>query len=471
MHNADLSETQPSRPSRDDTKPVQVEQNNSLQATPPAHPTGEALKTKKPRSLRWLGLLLIILVLGMAVAVGGLTGYASAVQTGQERAGDLQAQAIEEQYQLGIQDMQAGRYQVAQQRFEYVLNQNPSHQGAIERMLELLPILYATATPTSPPSTLTATPTRDLRPIQEMLDHAVAAAANGDWTGVIDTLNTLRGQDPGYQTASADRLLYLALRNRGVDRIMKDNDLEGGSYDLALAERFGPLDVEANRARNLARLYMYGSSFWEAYPQQAVYYFSQVASAAPYLRDASGWTATERYRGALIQYGDQFAAQDDWCSAEDQYELALSYRSDPELQAKAERAALECSPPTETPLPTETATLTPTLTLTPSATATIPLQPTSTPVPQTGTPTNTLAPISSETPTPTPEIQPTVAPTTPMQTPVPPTETPAPATETPGPPTATPTPTATTQVPVETTPPSLEITIPVGPNPGKPDYP
>jgi type II secretory pathway pseudopilin PulG len=471
MHNADLSETQPSRPSKDVTKPVRVEQNNAFNANPPAQAPGTAKKSKKLRLLRLLGALLIILILGIAVAAGVFTGYTSAVQAGAEQAAEQEAQALEEQYQLGIQDMQAGRYEVAQQRFEYVLNQDPSHQGAIERMLELLPILYATATPTSPPSTLTPTPTRDLRPIQEMLDHAVAAAANGDWTGVIETLNALRGQDSGYQTALADRLLYLALRNRGVDRIMKDNDLEGGSYDLALAERFGPLDVEANRARNLARLYMYGSSFWEAYPEQAVYYFSQVASAAPYLRDASGWTATERYRAALIQYGDQLAAQDDWCSAEDQYELALSYRSDPELQAKAERAALECSPPTETPLPTETATLTPTLTLAPSATATIPLQPTSTPAPQTGTPTptNTPPPISSETPTATPESQPTLAPTTPVETPPPPSETPAPATETPSPPTATPT--ATTQAPLETTPPPLEITITVGPNPGKQEYP
>jgi hypothetical protein len=467
MHNADLSDTQPSRPSRDDTKPVWVQKNNTPDVNSPGDPSTAALKPHRQRYLRWLGVLLLVLVLGAAVAAGAFTGYASALQTGQEQAADQKAQAVEEQYQLGIQDMQAGRYQVAQQRFEYVLNQNPSHQGAIERMLELLPILYATATPTLPPATLTPTPTKDLRPIQEMLDHAVTAAANGDWSAVIDTLNALRGQDPGYQTALADRLLYLALRNRGVDRIMKDNDLEGGSYDLALAERFGPLDVEANRARNLARLYMYGSSFWEAYPQQAVYYFSQVAAAAPYLRDASGWTASERYRGALIQYGDQLAAQEDWCSAQDQYELALSYRADPELQAKAERAALECSPPTETPMPTATATFTPTLTVTPSATTTLPSQPTLTPTPQseTPTPTPTSAPSSSETPTATPETQPTVAPTTPVETQNPPTDTPVPPTETPSAPSATPTSEPTTQPPAETTPPSLEITITVGPPP------
>jgi TPR repeat protein len=58
-------------------------------------------------------------------------------------------------------------------------------------------------------------------------------------------------------------------------------NLEGGAYDLALAERFAPLDVQANSWRELARLYLFGSSFWEVMPEQAVYYFRKSLEMEP----------------------------------------------------------------------------------------------------------------------------------------------------------------------------------------------
>jgi hypothetical protein len=164
---------------------------------------------------------------------------------------------------------------------------------------------------------------------------------------------------------------------------------------------------------------MYGSAFWQAYPEQAVYYFGQAAAAAPYLTDASGWTSIERYRASLIHYGDQLAAADDWCNAQAQYEQALTYRVDEELQAKAAQAAYNCSPPTatptETPIPTATGTAPPPPPAPPTETPGPPPPEPTTPAPSdlppggepTATPTPTLpgsAPTSRaplrETPTP-----------------------------------------------------------------------
>jgi len=210
-----------------------------------------------------------------------------------------------------------------------------------------------------------------------------------------------------------------------VDKI-RAADLEGGSYDLALAERFGPLDAEATNFRELARLYMYGSSFWEAYPEQAVYYFWQVASAAPGLQDASGWTASERYHAALIQYGDYLARNGDWCAAQEQYNLALSYREDARLVSTLIYAEEQCftptptftSVPSETPTPTLTETLIPTDTPTPveipSPTATFLVEITST-----NTPEVTIAPLPTETFTPelaTPSETTVVEPVMPTET-------------------------------------------------------
>jgi hypothetical protein len=221
-------------------------------------------------------------------------------------------------------------------------------------------------------------------------------------------------------------MMYLALRNRGVLKILEESNLEGGSYDLALAERFGPLDVEANTARDWARLYMYGVSFWEAIPERAVYYFSQVAAAAPYLRDGSGWTARERYREVLIQYGDLFAAQENWCNAQAQYELAGSIRLDDRLQGKIVDAAQNCAPPTE--IPTETLMETATPTLTPTLEIILPTE----------TPTLETQPTATETPPPPLEPSPTSGEVTPTDTLPPPSETPSPPTETPAPPSETP---------------------------------
>ncbi len=451
MENNYLAETKPSRPQSETTQPIRVK------------PPSGASKKFNLRHFLWL--LVILFILGIATVVGAMSGYNSGIRTLETLEVNQSILSLREQFQMGVQDLEEGRYEVARQRFEFVLNQEPNYPGAAEKLAQAIAILYATATPTPPLPTNTPTPTRDLRPMEDLFDQAQNQLASEDWDGVIDSLTALRGEDPTYQVTQVDRMLFVALRNRGVDNILKNNNLEGGSYDLALAERFGPLDVQANQARNLARLYMYGSSFWEAYPEQAVYYFGQVASAAPYLRDASGWTAIERYRAALIQYGDQFYQNEDWCNAQDQYELAANIRSDNSLQTAIQEAALKCSPPTNTPLPptiTSTATITttqgstptPTFPFIPSATPTPPVLTTNTPVPTTALPTaQGPTPTSEATSTPTPE-------STPTETILPPTEPPPQETSTPTPTEAIPPPpTDTLEAPTSTPtlePPTLE---------------
>jgi hypothetical protein len=423
MLNSNLSDTQPTRL-----------QN---QTQPP--PSGG----KKPPviSKRWLVWLFwiiaaIILVI-ISVSSGAMAGYQSGSQARRLANADQGTLQLQEQYTLARQDLTEGRYDLARQRFQYLLARDPAYPGAADGLSQAMAILYATATPTPfiPTQTPAPTPTPDLRPVQDLFTQAQARLASNDWSGAIDTLTNLRKADPKYQAARVDGMLYLALRLRGVNKIMSQNDLEGGTYDLALAERYGPLDGESEKVRSWARLYIYGSSFWEAYPEQAVYYFSQVAAVAPYLRDASGWTARDRFWASLIQFGDQLAKNEDWCKAQSEYELALSMQSTESLQVKAADAANRCATPTPLPSGTATETLTPTTTLTPET------SPTSTLVPptavETATPTSTL-PASTFTPTftPTPPA-PTAGPTSSPTPPAPPTA--VPPSETPVPPSVTPT--------------------------------
>lgn len=396
----------------------------------------------------------MFLLIGLAVLMGALMGFSSVAQTRQHQANVEKMVAISEQFQLAGEDLTAGRYEIARQRLEWVISQDPNFPGANQRMVEVLAILYATATPTPKPTetqvpaTPTLTTTPDMQPLKDLMDRAHVNITAGDWDAAIDAIINLRGLDPTYQVVQVDRMLYLALRQRGVDKILNHGDLEGGSYDLALAERFGPLDAEANNVREWARIYQYGSAFWGADPKTAVYYFSQVAAAAPYLNDGTGWTAIERYRAVLIQYGDQLANQGDWCNAESQYRLALSIRGDQTVSSTADYAAYQCNPPTATPTLTPTATITPTLTETPAPSWTS--QPTDLP-PASETPspglTPTVTPIPSDTPIPTQLVTPSLTPTSTGES----TSSPTTPSET-STATATPTPIPTETATVEITP-------------------
>ena len=364
--------------------------------------------------------------------IGALGGYQSALKEYQRQQSLESVKLLQEQYVLAVQDLDAGRLDLARQRFEYVLDHDPAFPGAAEKLVQVVQVLYATATPTAVPPTVTPTPTPDLRPVQDLFAQAQSDYSQGDWNSTIEVLLSLRKADVAFHVVEVDSLLYRSLRYRGLKKIREEANLEGGMYDLSLAEGFSPLDAEAENWRNLARLYVIGSGFWEVHPEQAVYYFGQVAAAAPGLTDASGWTASGRYWASLIQYGDLLASQGEWCSAQEQYEAALSRRSDAALQEKAADAQIKCSPPTATLSPSPKPSMTPTGTFIPP---TLPVEtPTDTlPAPTATQPVDT--PSFTEQPSPSPTSTQEVLPTSTATQPAPPTETqPAPPTETIAPP-------------------------------------
>lgn len=440
MRNPDLSDTQPTQ-----SRPEVTNQAGNITGDPQPSPRKQPVQKSSAfrRLPRWVWAFPVVILAILMAAGGALAGYNSGQRVIHSSQAQQAAQVLKGQYNLALEDLQAGRYEVARQRLEYVITQDPSYPGAQDKLAQAMAVLYATATPTPLPPTDTPTPTRDLRPVQDLFNQAAQQIAASDWDGALNTLTSLRGADPSYQTAKVDAMIYTALRNRGVDRILKKGDLEGGSYDLALAERFGPLDVDADNVRNWARLYMYGNSFWGADPARAIYYFSQVASAAPYLTDGSGWTAMARYREVLIQYGDLLGKQGKWCDAEQQYQLAVNIRATDQLQSTLSDASEKCSPPTATEAPTETPTTTPS--------PTIEVIPTEAP---TTIPAATTEPVATTQPTATTQPAPTTQAASTTQ-PAATTE-PAPSptiTATKGP-TATPMPTATTETPPTTEPPT-----------------
>jgi hypothetical protein len=143
-------------------------------------------------------------------------------------------------------------------------------------------------------------------------------------------------------------MYYFTLRNNGFDLITKQGNLEGGIYNLTLAERFGPLDNTAIGLREGARMYITGASFWELDWKQAVDYFSQVGTGWPSLWDGT-MTAAQRYYIASMRYGDVLFDRQEYCAAYEQYSHAMTIGNLDKTSAKNYNDAFnQCFPATPT---------------------------------------------------------------------------------------------------------------------------
>ncbi len=372
-----------------DTIPTHPNTTESSSTQPAAEPRQELRK----RTVILPGILLILI----CIAIGSWLGYQAGVASRLKNEQGQVALEAATQFQIGLQEQAAGRLVSAQRHFEYVVSLDPNFPGISEKLTQVMVAIQETNAPTVTP-TITLTPTADTRGEQEMFSQIQQNMADKEWQKAINTMDNLRAKNLNYHAIDVDGMYYIALRNLGIQKI-NNADLEGGIYELTLAERFGPLDNFAAGLRTWTRYYLNGASFWEVDWTKVLAFFSELTPQMPYMRDSSGMTATERYRIALYKYADQLA-KDDPCKASKYYAESLAIGNDPKVAPAATKAAQDCQPPTSTPQPAvDTETPTPTLTGAP-ATET-PTVEVTTPVPPTATETPTPPPpepTSTETP-------------------------------------------------------------------------
>jgi hypothetical protein len=334
----------------DYSETIPVPTDNTIQVAANTNHLPDAKKKKKRRYLPIiLGGILLVLLLG---AVGGSIGYSQGVNIRiQQEEGNI-AMAAATQYAMAEKDILDGNLETAQRRLEYVIQIDPSFPGAGDKLAQIMIELAIKNQPTEVP-TPTLSPTPDMRGEEEMFAQIQQHIRASEWDAAIASIEALRQKNSEYRVVDVDGAYYIALRNRGIDKILRQGSLEPGIYDIRLSMLFGPIDKEAAGYYNAARLYLTGAAFWEVDWGKVLEYFSQMYLAMPGLRDSSGLTASERYRLASIGYGDQLAASEDWCGARDYYWNALQVGGGDNLSPTATRAAYECSPPTEIPSPTE----------------------------------------------------------------------------------------------------------------------
>lgn len=289
----------------------------------------------------------ILIVVGavlLGVIATSAAGYAVGRSQGRTRRQEVVSQITEEQFLLAVEDLDAGRFEIARQRLEYVSRLDPSYPNIAERLGEALLALNApTATPVE-----RLTPTPNLAPVGALFDHSLAAFEAEDWDLSLDLLLALRAKDAEFKSLEVDRLMFGALRNRGVNRISVEGRLEEGIYDLSRAQRFGPLDREADNWKSWAQLYLLANSYMGLDWSQAAFYYGQLYLIAPYLKNDTYL----KYANSAQAYGDQLYAEKDSCAAQEQYQQSLSAWENPQLIPTATKAADACRTATApAPLP------------------------------------------------------------------------------------------------------------------------
>jgi tetratricopeptide (TPR) repeat protein len=364
----------------------------------------------------WLlaGGVLAVVVLGVAAATGYMGGQ-------QDRADEMateQAGLLQEQFDLGVADLQNGRLQIARQRFEYILQIAPNYPNVHDLLdLTLQGLNQPTSTPIPSPTEIiyTPTPTLSVQSLDGLFAAAQTALSQQNWDQTVDLLLALRRKDPQYQLDQVNQMFFGALRNRGVNEILT-GEQELGIYDLTLASRFGALDSQAASWERTAEFYLYANSYFGLDWQLAAANFSSLCGAGV-------WDSCYKYAVSAASYGDLLISKNkDYCAAVDQYDASLTTRDDKSLHPTATAAYEACQtataqPATATPSITPTAG-TPTIgiyTATPSATSvagatatstsTSAAAPSATPTAtatQGATATFTLTPVPTDTPTQTP---------------------------------------------------------------------
>ena len=327
--------------------------------------TTQEMKTNKKKPTRLLGLLLNILIFLLIIGLGIFGGYQSGIGIRKNAQESLVNQQLSDQFSRAIVDIQFGNYEAAKTRLEYIIGINPSYPGVMEKLTEVMVLsTIPTVTPVVSP---TPELVMDETNYEGLFAQAQQLTAAGQWQNAMIVLSFIRKNDVTYRTVQVDGMFYFALHNLGVDFI-KGGNLEGGIYELTLAERFAPLDNTAHILRDNARAYINASSFWELDWKRA-------AEGFYYLNGSGIWdgtmTGTERYRISAMRYGDQLFAEQRYCDAYEQYQGAQSAGLLDDVAARnANEANSICYPPTATAVPTTVSTQPPPAT-TPPPVATV----------------------------------------------------------------------------------------------------
>ena len=319
-----------------------------------AHPPAPADAPDTPAALSPLKRLfssyavLILIVICVVATALLLAGFGGVIAGQNERGAQATQTTVAEmdlQYELGVADLEAGRYELAIPRFQWIIDRDPAFPGAADRLAEAQQKLNAGP---AAGDAGTPVPPSEADTHEERFSEAKELYDAGQWAAAIDRLQMLQALAPGFRTAEVEDMLYESLKNLGLRYIRTDERLEEGIVLLDQANMIRPLDDISEGERLIAALYVSGKTYWGLNWPLVIQNFSEIYSVAPNYRDVE-----DRLWEAYVKYADQLWLGGFPCDSVSLYQSAGNIRYTAEIQDKIEGSTDACENPTPTPTPTQ----------------------------------------------------------------------------------------------------------------------
>lgn len=308
-----------------------------------AAPEGAAAEPQE-KPFTWqrvLRIFLFLLAFFALLVVGIGAGAYYGVYQGERAREQRRIDEAQNHYQIGVEHLDAGKYELAIAEFEYVLKLNAGHPYAQQGIAEAESRIAARPTPTP-----VTTPTEVYRIVaDELYQKAVAHYKAQEWQEAAAALTQVRALDPTYQADLVEEMLFQSLYNAGMV-LLEEYRFEEGIFFLDQAVALRPLDEEALAQRSLAVRYMTALGYWGVDWDRCIERFGQLYAIAPNYKDVF-----QRLYRAHVAYGDAWYAQEEMCPAEEQYVQALQLANDAEVEQRRAEAAEICLVATPTPIP------------------------------------------------------------------------------------------------------------------------
>lgn len=307
---------------------------------------------RRSRALRIAGIVLIVVAL--LIAMYTVVAYV-ALESGRtlrtERLRDERAAELANQLGRAREDIGESNFALASRRLEWILEQDPNYPEAralLDDAQESLagrrdmaepPDSEATATPRSTPLAAGAgndPATAELQRIEGLVEAEA-------WEEAITALVSFQYNYPDTERRRTDELLYESYTAQGVELLYGDQ-VEVGLYYLEQAQRLGDLPQDVRDQQEWAELYLAGIGYFGVNWEVSLFYFRDLCLAAPFFHDAC-----DKLYESLVAYGDQYAAQQEWCPAEGLYNEAYRQNDSDALLSKLQNARQGCESATPTP--------------------------------------------------------------------------------------------------------------------------
>lgn len=294
-----------------------------------------------------------LIILAAIAYVGWQTG-----QTRSIRAAEAETSTqIARQVELARTDLDAQRPDLAAARLDWVLTRAPNDNAilALRRQAQNMLVQAVPSSapnrpnPTPFPTRLPPTPGAGLGDPAARLAALQTLSAQERWDDLISRTIAFQLDYPAYERWQTDTLLFDAYVQQGLALTIGDNVELGLAY-FDEAEKLGTLPQEVLDRRVLANLYLNGLAFQGINWKIAVDNYRALCRQSPFFHNSC-----QLLFEALLPYGDEFVAQQEWCPAVEAYNEATQYRSSEELVTKLRDARIGCTGATPTPEPTATA--------------------------------------------------------------------------------------------------------------------